>query len=55
MSNPNPIKPKKNHPWRTPLEHMDWAKKQSDIRNVNNVTVARPSELSRRDRKQAEV
>ena len=49
MANDTPKKPGKNHPWRNSVSHKaaSWAKEQSNIRNVTNVTVARATTLER--------
>ncbi|HWL13694.1 MAG TPA: hypothetical protein VNQ57_11940 [Ureibacillus sp.] len=51
MGNSVPNKPAKNHPWKncTPLKVTSWAREQSQIRNVNTVSVARNETLSRKD------
>lgn len=51
MANYTPNKPKSSHPWKncTPLKVTSWAREQSQIRNVNTISVARNETLSRKD------
>ncbi|RHW31111.1 hypothetical protein D1B33_18055 [Lysinibacillus yapensis] len=51
MANSTPQKPKANHPWKncTPFKVTSWAKEQSYIPNVTNVSVARNETLQRKE------
>lgn len=53
MANENPVKPKKSHPWRNCASSkvVSWAREQSQIRDVTNVSVARAETLHRRDKR----
>lgn len=50
VSNPNPKKPAANHPWRQApsSEVVSWASKESYVRDVQNVGVARNNTLKRK-------
>lgn len=50
MSNLNPNRPAANHPWRQApsSEVVTWAKKESYVRDVQNVNVARNGTLKRK-------
>ena len=51
MGNSIPNKPKKNHLWKncTPLKVTSWAREQSQIRDVNTISVARNETLKRKE------
>lgn len=46
-------KPSANHPWRNSIcpKVVDWAREESKVQDVTNVTVARPETLRDRRRK----
>jgi hypothetical protein len=53
MANHIPNKPKATHPWRNEASPaaIKWAREQSQIRKVTNVSVARNQTLHRPDSK----